>query len=72
MSAEHSYTVPDDSRGDMEPTQPSGHGDPSLNDLAPLRMLWGKIREREDWTDAERQDVLDEDRKSTRLNPVTC
>ncbi|MEA2024450.1 MAG: hypothetical protein U9N79_09205, partial [Actinomycetota bacterium] len=45
----------------MEPTddQPDGGAHP-LADMTPIESIWGKIRQREPWTDAEREQTLDE------------
>ncbi len=44
----------------MDPTnEPTDHGTAEA-ELAPIGMIWGRIRERESWTDAERIEVLDD------------
>ena len=44
----------------MEPTNtPADDTSPAI-ELAPIAMIWGRIREREPWTDEERTEVLDD------------
>ena len=44
----------------MEPTNESDHWVSAQTDAAPIASMWAKIREREEWTDEERTEVLDE------------
>jgi len=44
----------------MEPTDPPTNSSPPATDLTPITQIWGTIRQREDWTDEERADVLNE------------
>ena len=44
----------------MNPTEkPTDHAS-TATELAPIGMIWGRIREREEWTDEERTEVLDD------------
>ncbi|MEN8113499.1 MAG: TIGR00341 family protein [Actinomycetota bacterium] len=36
------------------------HGSQTPDEMTPLALLWAKIREREEWTDEEREQVLDD------------